>query len=278
MISIYEAVAPVVQQQKKPVPGAVVPQAQQQTQPAQVPAQQANMANQPAANAGQQQNSATQTQQPVNSAAVQQQTQLQQPGSPDWKKYLKYAGLIGGAIAGGTLLHDIYHNGGLSSWAHNRFGDLPSKFSNGSNFLGMVGFGDNETDTVDNDGAESTETAKARTQSAVRSTRSYHEPLPMEPGPRAPATVNASYRTVWPQPGNYRKQLDPYRTRQGYSSTWWPFGGNGEDAVADSNYTYASDWGRSGNDLSRGIYLRSRRGGTLNPINDYDLGRRSGLY
>ncbi len=275
MISIYEAVAPVVQQQQKPVPGAVVPQAQQQTQPAQVPAQQANMAKQPAANAGQQQN-ITSVQQNANSTA-EQQTQSQHQ-SPDWKKYLKYASLVGGAIGGGALLHDIYHNGGISNWAHNRFGDLSSKFSNGSNFLGMIGFGDNETDTVDNDGAEATETAKARTQSAVRSTRSYHEPLPMEPGPRAPATVNASYRTVWPQPGNYRKQLDPYRTRQGYSSTWWPFGGNGEDAVADSNYTYASDWGRSGNDLSRGIYLRSRRGGTLNPINDYDLGRRSGLY
>lgn len=278
MISIYEAVAPVVQQQKKPVPGAVVPQAQQQTQPAQVPAQQANTANQPAANAGQQQNSVTQTQQPVNSAAGQQQAQPQQPESLDWKKYLKYASLVGGAIGGGALLHDIYHNGGLSSWAHNRFGDLSSKFSNGSNFLGMIGFGDSETDTVDDDNTDVTEPAKARTQSAVRNTRSYREPLPMEPGPRAPATVNASYRTVWPQPGNYRKQLDPYRTRQGYSSTWWPFGGNGEETVTGSDYTYASDWGRSGNDLSRGIYLRSRRGGTLNPINDYDLGRRSGLY
>lgn len=270
MISIYEAVAPAVKQQQKPVPGAVVPQAQQQTQPAQVPAQQANMANQPAANAGQQQNSVTQAQQPINSAEGQQQTQLQpvnqqqqmppvQPEPTDWKKYLKYAGLIGGGLALG---------GGL--YALGKYGGLPG--------ASMPFFGDSETDTVDNDGAEATETAKARTQSAVRSTRSYHEPLPMEPGPRAPATVNASYRTVWPQPGNYRKQLDPYRTRQGYSSTWWPFGGNDEDAVANSNYTYASDWGRSGNDLSRGIYLRSRRGGTLNPINDYDLGRRSGLY
>ena len=142
MISFYEAVAPAVQQQ---IPGAVVPQVQpQQPQPAQVPTQPVITAQQPVANAGQQQSTNISAQQTINS------TVGQQPETPNWKKYLKYAGLVGGAIAGGTLLHDIYHKGGLSNWVNDRFGDLSSKFSNGSNFLGMVGFGNNETDTADN--------------------------------------------------------------------------------------------------------------------------------
>ena len=179
MISIYETVAPVVQQQQKPVPGAVVPQAQQQTQPAQVPAQQANTANQPAANAGQQQNSVAQTQQPVNSAAGQQQTQLQpvnqqqqmqqvQPEPTDWKKYLKYAGLIGGGLALG---------GGL--YALGKYGGLPG--------ASMPFFGDSETNTVDNDGAEATETAKAEIRkSAVKTPLTHSEPAGMKPAPQAP--------------------------------------------------------------------------------------------
>lgn len=254
MISIYEAVAPVVQQQKKPVPGAVVPQVQQQPQPAQVPAQQANTANQPAANAGHQQNSATQTQQPVNSAAGQQQTQLQpvnqqqqmqpvQSEPTDWKKYLKYAGLIGGGLALG---------GGL--YALGKYGGLPG--------ASMPFFGDSETDTVDNDGAEATENTKARTQSAVRNTRSYREPLPLEgppPQQHIPMKTNGEYDRVWPQVANARKSLNHTSIRQGYSPFGWnAYGYNEEASNVDSNHTDYNNYGRSGNFHGQAIYTRPK--------------------
>ena len=257
VISFYEAVAPAVQQPAQQAPGAVVPksQPQQQTQPAQVPAQPATTAQQPVANAGQ-------------TAAVQPaQTQPIQSTEPDWKKYLKYAAIAGGAIGGGALLHDIYHNGGLSNWWDNRIGGALSNihFSPG-HFFGSSGEDAPEESDNNSEVSASMRHAARRIprdvpEDIVRPNWSagYKGPPPLEHQPLR----NGNYREVWPQPGHSPKQLNPYTQRQYYANRggWW--GGSSDDtiySVDDDSSTY-------------GMRTRPIR----QPITDYDLARRSGM-
>ncbi len=95
MFSFYEAVVPTVQQPVQQSSGAVVPKAQpqQQSQPAQVPAQPAPTAQQPVANAGQ------------TSEVQSAQTQSIQPVEPTWKKYLKNAAWVGAGLGLGGLAY-----------------------------------------------------------------------------------------------------------------------------------------------------------------------------
>lgn len=256
-------VAPVGQQQQKPVPGVVVPQIQQQTQPAQVPAQQANMANQPAANAGPQQNNIIQTPQSANDAINQQQnqstqqtvqsnqvstqsnTQLEQPETPPWKKYLKYAGLVGGGLALG---------GGL--YALGKYGFHPG--------ASMPFFGDDETETVANDQPDENN-AKPPTTSHRRV--NYNGAIshlttqaPMV-GPQSSPTDNSwRFNPHRPQPGGMVKVMTP-GMRQGYVGR----GGNtGLWGIFGSGSSRGS-WSFSGNShtplnvdgSSRGVYIGS---------------------
>ena len=225
MISMYEAAAQSVQQSAKPVQASgdiATQQDQQQTTTDQVPAQQ------PQSNAG-----------TSNS-----------PTGPNWKKYLKYAAITGGAIAGGALLHDIYHNGGISNWAHNRFGNIhmPSWNMFGGTFAG----GGGETQTEDNPGAESTTNGNATTERTrnVSGVKTIYRPLPMKRAPQGTPTVDpATYVSRMPQPANKVKRLGG-NLRQGYSSTNFGYSG-GE--WADN---YESPYGYSRSNTSRGNYVR----------------------
>ena len=173
MISLYEAVA---QNLVPPVQatGAVVPQVkpQQQTKPNQVPAQSTDAAQQqtqPTASAAQQPSAiAGQDSKTANLAAEQQTSDQNTQSEPSWKKPLKIAAAIGAGIGGGALLHDIYHNGGLSNWAHNRFGDI--NFPSTASFGGF--FGNGETETAENDETNTVAIGKARRISQNAASRS----------------------------------------------------------------------------------------------------------
>lgn len=118
VISIYEAIAPVVQQKPlvKPVSGAIVPQQDnmtQQAQQSQVPAQPAaQIANQTAI---QQPIQATTQSSPVQqNSSKEELTQGNIPNDqqqePTWKRNLKIAALVGAGLGVGGLLHFGHEN------------------------------------------------------------------------------------------------------------------------------------------------------------------------
>ena len=289
MISIYEAVVsnttPI---QKKPVPGAVVPQIQPkqrpqlQTQEVNAPQIQQNQIQQSQPkqiqrNTDSQQIGVSSVQQNVNSADDQQSVDPQV--EPAWKKYLKYGGLIGAGLAIGGGIYGIANN----------WDDIKHHLIPGSS----IPIPSNE-ETTDNDNADS-ETIK-NTKTIVRGavnqqprviTRqaNWVGPPPQDHiwggsgrigGPRDILSYNNHRPANQPNSpfgsATLVKQLDQATGRQYYA----PRGGYGVGYYGD-NSEWADNYSSDTTSHS-GIYVRPKRGGSFNPINDYDLGRRSGLY
>lgn len=264
MFSFYEAVAPAVQQTVQQTPGAVVPKVQQQ-QPAQVPAQPVTTAQQTVADAGQM------------STAQPAQTEPIQPVEPAWKKYLKYAAIAGGAIGGGALLHDIYHNHGIGNWWDKRIG---SHFPSG-NMFGLFGESPDE-ETAENEETETKPAGSTRravqgnitqTQKTIAKSAPWIGPPPQEHvwggsgrigGPRDILSYNDHRPANQSHPNSLFgsatmvKQLDPNTGRQYYAHR----GGYG------FSYPLGSEWATNdpGNtqlgfrDLNRGIKVNPRIG------------------
>lgn len=280
MISIYEAVVsnttPI---QKKPVPGAVVPQiqpqqsAQQQNGGDVVPQVQAQQNMQQPAGVAAVQPVQNQSPQPVDSTG-QQIGSYGQPEQNGWKKGLKIAALIGAGLGAGGLIHAAYNNDML----HFSPNSIKSAFSWGSD--------NNEGSEEVNDDSDDSSTLKTKRlirgnvsqpPKTIAKPISYDNDLP-EANYRRPRDLIFGVRRPANQPNSpfgsatMVKQLDQATGRQYYA----PRGGYGVGYYGD-NSEWADNYSSDTTSHS-GIHVRPKRGGSFNPINDFDHGRRSGLY